>query len=81
MSGGSEKVTYNVSAGYSNSLGQEIGNSSEKLTGRLSVDIRLRENLRLNVTMNGNTGTNKAFGEGVNPMGYATSTSRGYSCI
>ena len=52
-----------------------------KLTGRLSVDIRLRENLRLNVTMNGNTGTNKAFGEGVNPMGYATSTSRGYSCI
>ena len=76
VSGGSEKVTYNVSAGYSNSLGQEIGNSSEKLTGRLSVDVRLRENLRLNVTMNGNTGTNKAFGEGVNPMGYATSTSR-----
>ena len=76
VSGGSEKVTYNISAGYSNSLGQEIGNSSEKLTGRVAVDVRLRENLRISANVNGNTGINKAFGEGVNPMGYATSTSR-----
>ncbi|MFR7878904.1 MAG: hypothetical protein ACLU4J_22245 [Butyricimonas paravirosa] len=38
ISGGTEKVTYNVSAGYSSSLGQEIGNSQERLTGRVAVN-------------------------------------------
>lgn len=76
VSGGSEKVTYNVSVGYSDMQGQEIGNSSRNLTGRVSVDIRLRENVRLGASINGSSGKNKAFGQDVNPMSYATNTSR-----
>ena len=76
VSGGSEKVTYNVSVGYSDMQGQEKGNSSKNLTGRVSVDMQLRENIRLSTSFNGSLGKNKAFGEGVNPMSYATTTSR-----
>lgn len=76
VSGGSEKVTYNVSLGYSDMKGQEIGNNSKNLTGRVSVDVRLRDNVRLNASINGASGKNKGFGEGVNPLDYATSTSR-----
>ena len=76
VSGGTEKITYRASVGYSNNLGQEIGNESEKMTGHLSADIRLHPKVRLNVNMNGNSETNKAFGEGVNPLSYATTTSR-----
>ena len=76
VSGGTEKVTYNVSAGYSNAEGQEIGNSDEKLTGRVAVDMRLRENVRLYTTFNAVTSKTKGFGRDVNPMSYATTTSR-----
>lgn len=76
VSGGTEKVTYNVSAGYSKAEGQEIGNSDEKLTGRMAVYAQLRENLRLNTTFNAVTSKTKGFGRDVNPMSYATTTSR-----
>lgn len=76
VSGGTEKVTYNVSLGYSNSLGQEIGNSSEKMTGRVGVGARLHENVRLDASLSGNITTNKGFGQEVNPMSYATTMNR-----
>ena len=76
ISGGTEKVTYNVSAGYSSSLGQEIGNSQERLTGRVAVNAQLRKNIRTNVTINAVTSKTKGFGQNVNPMSYATTTSR-----
>ena len=74
--GGNETITYNVSLGYSNSLGQEIGNESEKMTGRVSVDTRLHEKVRLNTMINVSSTETNAFGAGVNPMSYATTTSR-----
>ncbi len=76
VSGGSEKITYNVSLGYSDMKGQEIGNNSKNLTGRVSVDARLRDNIRLNASINGASGKNTGFGSDVNPLTYATSTSR-----
>ena len=76
LSGGTEKVTYNVSLGYSNSLGQEIGNSSEKMTGRVGVGIQLHEKVRLDASFNGTITTNKGFGQEVNPMSYATTMNR-----
>ena len=66
--GGNETITYNVSLGYSNSLGQEIGNESEKMTGRVSVDTRLHEKVRLNTLINVSSTETNAFGAGVNPM-------------
>lgn len=32
LAGGTEAITYNVSLGYNNTLGQEIGNSNERMT-------------------------------------------------
>jgi tonB-linked outer membrane protein, susC/ragA family len=74
--GGNETLTYNISLGYSNSLGQEIGNESEKMTGRVSVDARLHKKVRLGATVNVSSTETDAFGAGVNPMSYATTTSR-----
>lgn len=40
------------------------------------MNIRLHENVRLNASLNATSSTTKAFGEEVNPMSYATTTSR-----
>ena len=75
VSGGTESVTYNVSVGYNNTLGQEIGNDTEKMTARVNTNIRLHEKVRLDATINVSTTTTNTF-NGVNPMSYATQTSR-----
>ena len=75
VTGASEKVNYALSVGYNQNDGQEKGNSSERLTGRAAVTVNLRENVRINLTMNGTTGTNKGF-NGVDPLNYALTTSR-----
>ena len=75
VTGATEKVNYAISAGYNLNNGQEKGNSSERLTARTAVTLNLRENIRLNLTLNGSTGTNKGF-SGVNPLNYALTTSR-----
>ena len=76
ISGGSEKTTYSASIGYSNSVGQEIGNEDEKMTARLSLGIQLHEKVRVQMALNGSVSTTDGFGKGVNPMSYATTTSR-----
>lgn len=76
LRGGSENITYNVSAGYSDNRGQEIGNDSEKMTGRVSVDARLHEKVRLAANVNLSSTVTNTFGDGVNPITYATKTSR-----
>nr|WP_231932229.1 MULTISPECIES: SusC/RagA family TonB-linked outer membrane protein [Butyricimonas] len=76
VSGGTEKMTYNVSLGYSNSEGQEIGNSSERMTGRVGVGVNLHKNVRVDASISGSTTTNKSFGKDVNPMSYATKMNR-----
>ena len=62
--------------GYSNSEGQEIGNDSERMTGRVAITIRPVQKLTINATINGSVSTNNGFAGGVNPMGYATTTNR-----
>lgn len=76
VSGGTNKYSYAASMGYSNSEGQEIGNDSERMTGRIAVTIRPVQKLTINATINGSVSTNNGFGAGVNPMSYATSTNR-----
>lgn len=75
VTGATEKVNYAISVGYNLNNGQEKGNNSERLTARTAVTLNLRENIRLNLTLNGSTGTNKGF-SGVNPLNYALTTSR-----
>lgn len=75
VSGATEKVNYSFSAGYNKNDGQEKGNSAERLTGRAAITLNLHEDVRINFTINGATGTNKGF-SGVNPLNYALTTSR-----
>lgn len=75
VTGATEKVNYAISVGYSLNDGQEKGNSSERLTARTAITLNLRENMRLNASLSGSTGTNKGF-NGVNPLNYALTTSR-----
>lgn len=76
VSGGTNKFSYSASMGYTNSEGQEIGNDSERMTGRISLLMRPVQKLTINVTMNGSVSTNTGFAGGVSPLSYATSTSR-----
>lgn len=76
VSGGTNKFSYSASMGYSNSEGQEIGNSSERMTGRVAITLRPVQKLTINAAINGSVGTNKGFAGGVDPLGYATTTNR-----
>lgn len=76
VSGGTNKFSYSASMGYTNSEGQEIGNDSERMTGRISLLMRPVQKLTISVTMNGSVSTTTGFTGGVNPLGYATTTNR-----
>ena len=76
FSGGSSKMSFTASLGYSNEQGQEIGNDSERYTGRIAVNFQLSPKLKLNLSITGGRVANLGFGNGVNPIGYATQTSR-----
>lgn len=76
VSGGTTKVNYTASIGFNQADGQEIGNSSKRMSGRVSVGMQLHPKVRATMSINGSNGTNKGFVSDVNPLGYATSTSR-----
>ena len=74
--GGSKKTTYSASLGYSKQEGQEIGNNSERFTVRVALNMRLHDKIQLAVGVNGSVTKTVGYANGVNPLGYATSTSR-----
>lgn len=76
LSGGTQKVTYNASIGYSNNKGVEIGDEMNQLNARLNVNVQVMKNLKLDVSLSGSRSNSKGFGSGVNPMDYATTTNR-----
>lgn len=76
VGGASDRVNYVVSMGYNKDEGLEKGNDSERFTARTSVNMRLRENIRLAMNINATIGKNQGYANGVDPLNYATSTSR-----
>lgn len=76
VGGASDKATYLFSVGYSKENGQEKGNNTERFTSRVSVNMRPHDKIRLAFNINGTVGKTNGFANGVNPLGYATSTSR-----
>lgn len=76
VSGGTAKMSFNSSLGYSKQQGQEIGNDSERFTGRIATLFNLTDKLKVNLSIVGSYNTNTGFGTGVNPMSFATKTSR-----
>lgn len=76
-SGGSDDVRYIVSASYNDDKGVEKGNDSKRFTGRVGVDIRLAPKVRLNTSLMGSMSKTTGFAKsGIDPIGYATTTSR-----
>ena len=76
ISGGSKKSTYTASFSYNNSKGVEIGNDTDQFNARLGFNSELTERLRVHMSMNSSIGNSYGFGAGINPMDYATTTSR-----
>lgn len=76
LSGGSDKIVYNASISYGNNKGVELRNDADKMSARLRINAKLRHNLRLDASIIGSLDENYGYGPGVNPVGYATTTSR-----
>lgn len=76
VSGASEKATYRVSAGYNRTLGQEIGNDQDRFTVNSNVGLELHRKVKLTFGINATIDNTAGFGSGVNPLFYATQTSR-----
>ncbi len=76
VSGGSNKMSFTSSLGYSKQQGQEIGNDAEKFTGRIATLFNLSNKVRVNLSLLGSYNVNTGYGTGVNPLSYATNTSR-----
>lgn len=81
VSGGTEKITYNASFGYSKNSGTEKGNDNDQFTSRLNVGIQFNKRLRVNVNMNGSYRNAYDFYGGVSPQNYALTTSRALPCF
>lgn len=76
ISGGTQKMTYNASLGYSSSRGTSMGDDMDQLTARLNLGVQLAKSFRLNVNINTTMSDRKGFGPGVSPESYALQTSR-----
>lgn len=76
VSGGSQKVTYNASVGFSQNDGIEIGNENNQFTSRLNVYAEFNKRLKMSFNLNGSIRNSDGYGPGVNPYTYALNTSR-----
>ena len=76
VSGGSDKVTYNGSVGYSVNNGTEVGNSNNQFTSRLNLGIQFSKRLRVTLNMSGSYRNSDGYASGVNPSSFALNTSR-----
>ncbi len=76
ISGGTSKITYNASVGYSSNNGTEKGNDNTQFTSRLNVGVQFNKRLRATVSMNGSIRNSNGYSAGVNPGSYALTMSR-----
>ena len=74
--GGTNKIFYNTSVSYAKSSGQEIGNDSERMTGRINIDFTPNDKLSINASISGSVSETTGFGQNVNPVQYATTANR-----
>ncbi len=75
--GGNRTVSYVVSASYANQQAAERGNGNERYTGRIALDARLAPTVRISTNIMGSMSETTGFANsGIDPIGYAVSTSR-----
>ena len=76
MSGGSQKMTYSVSLGFSDQAGVELNNDAKNLSGRLNIGVQLHPKVHADVSLVGTIDKTWGYAAGVDPMTYAKETSR-----
>lgn len=76
ISGGTEKMVYNASISYGDNKGVEKGNDANNMSARVRVGANLTTNTHLDVSIIGSLNNIYGYGPGVNPLAYATQTSR-----
>lgn len=76
IGGGTDKVTYNISAGYSDNKGTEKGSDSRTMSGRINVTAFPHPRVTVSGSLSATSTKTDGFGPGVSPLAYATSTSR-----
>ena len=76
LSGGSENARYYVSAGYSDVKGGAIGSETERYNLLAKVDVDYNKWLSFTTKVDFSSTKNTGFSGNVNPMDYATTTSR-----
>jgi TonB-linked SusC/RagA family outer membrane protein len=76
-SGGSGRTTYRASLSYFKNDATEKGNSSERITANLNTGIEFSSKIRVDANLNASLSNTSGFAVGgMDPIGYATRTSR-----
>jgi TonB-linked SusC/RagA family outer membrane protein len=76
-SGGTNKVTYAASVSYNKLDATEIGNGMDRYTGRVGIGVELSPKVRIDASLSSSLSKTTGFsGAGIDPIGYATRTSR-----
>jgi TonB-linked SusC/RagA family outer membrane protein len=76
-SGGTNKFTYAASVSYNKFDATEINNGMDRYTGRLGIGVELSPTVRIDASLSSSLSRTTGFsGAGIDPIGYATSTSR-----
>jgi TonB-linked SusC/RagA family outer membrane protein len=76
-SGGTNKFTYAASVSYNKLDATEIGNGMDRYTGRVGIGVELSSKVRIDASLSSSLSKTTGFsGAGIDPIGYATTTSR-----
>lgn len=76
FSGGNSKSSFVASLSYNSVQGVEKGNSSNRFSGRINTSFELNKKMRIDAAIIGTSSQTIGYAAGVNPQGYAISTSR-----
>lgn len=76
VSGGTEKVNYYVSAGYSDIQGAARSSGSEKFNALAKFDVQFNKHINFMTKIDFSTTSNEGYSANVNPFNYAYTTSR-----
>jgi TonB-linked SusC/RagA family outer membrane protein len=76
-SGGTNRFTYAASVSYNKHLATETGNGMDRYTGRVGIGVELSPTVRIDASLSSSLSQTTGFsGAGIDPIGYATRTSR-----
>lgn len=76
IAGGSKRINYNASLGFTDQSGVERRNDSKKLSGRLNLGVQLHTKVRVDLILAGTVSETDGYAANVNPVEYAKTTSR-----